>query len=86
MEKLLTAAEVAEALGLSLSTVTRLCQRGELQHKKVGVQLRFRQRWVDDYIDEQNGSDRVSKRLLESQKVLGPARKFPALHGGRKRA
>jgi excisionase family DNA binding protein len=83
---ILTASEAADLLKVSTATITRLCQRGELPHVKVGRQLRFRREWLDTYLNRNLGSDGVTDRVQSAQSALGSARRFPALHGGRKHA
>lgn len=84
-DQVLTAQQAAALLQVSPATVSRLCQRGELPYVKVGRQLRFRQEWLDAYLNRNLDSDGVSQRVQSVQSALGSARRFPALRGGRKR-
>jgi excisionase family DNA binding protein len=55
-ERLLTASEVAQRLRVSVATVRRLKQRGELSYVRIGtgsarnVTVRFRKEDVDDFV------------------------------------
>lgn len=49
-QRLLSVQEVADWLQVSLPTVRREVERGELRAKRVGRQLRFDSEWVRDYI------------------------------------
>jgi excisionase family DNA binding protein len=50
-EELLTMDEVADILRVHRKTVRRLVVRGLLRCTHVGTALRFKRRWVDEYIE-----------------------------------
>lgn len=82
MSDILTIAEAADILKVSVKTVTRLCLRGELRYLLVGKQYRFRRAWLDAFIDSNvvsNGAESVADTPVKTAKI-GP------LRGGRPRA
>lgn len=52
-DPLIDAKEVARQLGVSRWHVARLAHRGELRSMRTGALLRFRQSWIDVYIERQ---------------------------------
>ncbi len=50
MPKLLRIDDVADTLGVSISTVYRLSEHGKLAQIKVGGQCRWTSEMIDDYI------------------------------------
>ena len=50
-EKLLTAKEVAEILGLKLSTIYDWVYRRKIPYIKIGSLLKFRHKAVEEFID-----------------------------------
>lgn len=53
-DRLLTVADVAEYLGLSVGTVYNKVSRGEIPHVKLGRAVRFRRSEIDRWIDAQS--------------------------------
>ena len=49
----LTLRDVAAQLGVHTNTVYRLAERGRIRFVRVGRTYRFRQAWIDDFIDKQ---------------------------------
>lgn len=82
-DDILTAIEAADFLKVSPSTITRLCQRGELTYFKVGRLIRFRREWLDAYAAPNHGSDDDRDRGHTTHAAIGAARRFPPLRGGR---
>jgi excisionase family DNA binding protein len=52
IEPLLTAAELAEALGFSAATVVDWSERGEIPSFKIGGRLRFREAEVIEWLEQ----------------------------------
>jgi excisionase family DNA binding protein len=50
---LLTVKQVAERLGVHPDTVRDLALRGEIRFVRVGRQIRFRELWVEEFIERQ---------------------------------
>jgi excisionase family DNA binding protein len=50
-ERLITVRAVAARLGVSVASVHKLCQRGELRCLRIGGALRFQPSAIDDYLD-----------------------------------
>lgn len=57
MEKLITAQEAAEQLGVTTRTLFTLRKRGELNAVKIGTRLRFKvsdlEKYVEDHTEKQ---------------------------------
>ncbi|MEG1758530.1 MAG: helix-turn-helix domain-containing protein [Oscillospiraceae bacterium] len=51
MDKLLTKKSAADLLGVSISTLERIAQKGEIGYYKVGSSLKFAQSDVDSYLE-----------------------------------
>src|SRR5260370_32110877 len=49
-ERLITVRAVAARLGLSLASVYKLCERGQLRGLRIGGALRFSPQLIDQYI------------------------------------
>ena len=47
-----TTAEVAQIFSVSIATVRRLCDAGELPHIKFGGRIRFEAKALQTYVDE----------------------------------
>ena len=67
-ERLVTARQLAEVLGLSASTVLDMWERGELPGFKIGRAVRFRPSEVEAWLEGCRRGPRPSHRPLE---VLG---------------
>ena len=52
VQPLLSEQEVANVLGVSLSTMRRMRNRGEIKHTYVGKRVRFRLDHIDDYLKQ----------------------------------
>jgi excisionase family DNA binding protein len=52
-DRLLTAQEVGEYLGVSARQVANLADEGQIRSKRVGRYLRFRPEWVLAYVEDQ---------------------------------
>lgn len=48
---LLTYADVARRLNVSVLTVKRMVKRGQLRARRVGRRVRFAPEWIDRYIE-----------------------------------
>lgn len=59
-ERLLTAAEVAAWLGLSIGTIRNKASRKEIPHEKVGGSVRFRRSAIEAWI-ESHPAEAVAK-------------------------
>jgi excisionase family DNA binding protein len=53
MKTWLTVAEGAEYSGVSRDTIYTACERGELQHVRVGGRraIRLRSKWIDEWLE-----------------------------------
>lgn len=51
MEKLLTFQEVMEQLGTSPKTLRKILLDGRLKYARVGREFRFRQKWVEAFLE-----------------------------------
>lgn len=49
--EVLTAAEAAELLRISLRTVYRMCRMGEIPHRRIGESLRFSRRQLLEWLE-----------------------------------
>jgi excisionase family DNA binding protein len=63
-EKYMTAAEVAAYLRIGLSTVYKLCERGELAHTKVLSTYRISETALEQYVNSRTAP--VLRRRLRS--------------------
>jgi excisionase family DNA binding protein len=52
MEKLCNVDNVAENLGISVSNVYKLSEKGEIESIKIGSSLRFTEKQIADYIEK----------------------------------
>lgn len=68
METLLKVGEVAKRLRVSVATIRRMAQRGELPGLKIGKQIRYREADVDALMASQ-GSTRLRRHWLMHEKV-----------------
>lgn len=60
-DRLLTAAELAQYLGLSEGTIRNKASAGEIPSVKLGFALRFRLSEIDAWIAEQDAAAKASK-------------------------
>lgn len=51
LPEVLTAAEAAELLRVSLRTVYRMCRTGEIPHRRIGESLRFSRRQLLEWLE-----------------------------------
>ncbi len=51
MREIFNQHEAAEYLGVCPDTVTALCKRGELRHRKIGRSLRIRKTWCIEFME-----------------------------------
>lgn len=51
MTRYLTPRDVADELQVSVRTVRRLCNAGDIQHARVGSQVRIPREALDDYLE-----------------------------------
>ena len=51
MREIFNQHEAADYLGVCPDMVTKLCQRGDLRHAKIGRALRIRRIWCDEYLE-----------------------------------
>ena len=65
MGEYLTSKDAAEYLGVSDRTVRELCNTRQIEHERLnGRNLRFRQEWLDEYLQ----SIRVRPEKLNNEK------------------
>jgi excisionase family DNA binding protein len=69
MERLLTAPQAAELLGYSVAHIRRLCDQGVLKFHQNGKRghLRFRRRWLDEYVDKEKAERPKPPRKVKSR-------------------
>ncbi len=60
MERLLDTAEIAEQLGMSISTIRKWVHFGFIPHVKLGRAVRFREKDVEAWIEERTEKGRAS--------------------------
>ena len=60
MERLLDAAEIAEQLGMSVSTIRKWVHYGFMPHVKLGRAVRFREKDIETWIEERTEKGRAS--------------------------
>ena len=60
MERLLDTAEIAEQLGMSVSTIRKWVHYGFIPHVKLGRAVRFREKDVEAWIEERTEKGRAS--------------------------
>ncbi len=60
MERLLDTAEIAEQLGMSVSTIRKWVHYGFIPHIKLGRAVRFREKDIETWIEERTEKGRVS--------------------------
>jgi excisionase family DNA binding protein len=63
MYKLLTPHEIADFLGVKLSTIYSWTHTGFIPHIKLGSLLRFREKDVQDWVDRRATRGRTKQRL-----------------------
>jgi excisionase family DNA binding protein len=60
VEKLLDTAEIAEQLGMSVSTIRKWVHYGFIPHVKLGRAVRFREKDIQTWIEERTEKGRAS--------------------------
>ena len=60
MERLLDTAEIAEQLGMSVSTIRKWVHYGFIPHVKLGRAVRFREKDIETWIEERTEKGRAS--------------------------
>ncbi len=60
MERLLDTAEIAEQLGMSISTIRKWVHFGFIPHVKLGRAVRFREKDVEAWIEKRTEKGRAS--------------------------
>ena len=72
MKTWLTVAEGAEYAGVSRDTIYTACERGELQHARVGGRraIRIKPMWIDAWL-ERHARGIQSARTAEHSSMLG---------------
>ena len=60
MERMLGAAEIAEKLGMSVSTIRKWVNFGFIPHVKLGRAVRFREKDVEAWIEERTEKGRAT--------------------------
>jgi excisionase family DNA binding protein len=60
MERLLDTAEIAEQLGMSVSTIRKWVHFGFIPHIKLGRAVRFREKDIETWIEERTEKGRAS--------------------------
>ena len=60
MERLLDTVEIAEQLGMSVSTIRKWVHYGFIPHVKLGRAVRFREKDVEAWIEERTEKGRAS--------------------------
>lgn len=54
-EPMLSVEDVMKRLNVSRDMVTKLMKTGQLRYKKVGRIYRFREQWIRDYMNSEEG-------------------------------
>ena len=74
MKNWLTVAEGAEYSGVSRDTIYTACERGELQHARVGGRraIRLKPAWIDAWLERYTRGAQVA-RIAEHGSMLGGA-------------
>jgi excisionase family DNA binding protein len=60
VERLLDTAEIAEQLGMSVSTIRKWVHFGFIPHIKLGRAVRFREKDIETWIEERTEKGRAS--------------------------
>jgi excisionase family DNA binding protein len=60
MERLLDTAEIAEQLGMSVSTIRKWVHYGFIPHVKLGRAVRFREKDIETWLTERTEKGRAS--------------------------
>ena len=63
MEKLLTAPQIAEHLGVKLSTIYQWTHEGFIPHFKIKESLRFRASTVEEWLSQHERPGRKTRRV-----------------------
>jgi excisionase family DNA binding protein len=61
-DRLLTAEDVAELIGMKVDYVYALSRRGEIPHLRFGWTLRYRAEAIDEWLRERERSDNGRRR------------------------
>ena len=60
MERMLNSAEIADVLGMSVSTIRKWVHYGYIPHVKLGRAVRFREKDVEAWIEERAEKGRAT--------------------------
>jgi excisionase family DNA binding protein len=60
VERMLDTAEIAEQLGMSVSTIRKWVHYGFIPHVKLGRAVRFREKDIEKWIEERSEKGRAS--------------------------
>ncbi len=63
MDQLMTPEQIAEKLGVKLSTVYNWTHIGFIPYTKLGRLLRFRERDIDKWLDKKSDGGRSTRKL-----------------------